>query len=77
MTDAALPSRIIQLVARFRPDADGVGETALNLADVLLSDYGIRSDFLVFKSAGPRDKDSFSVPDRFPVVELDQLRCTP
>jgi hypothetical protein len=71
MTDPALPSRIIQLVARFRPDADGVGETALNLANVLLSDYGIRSDFLVFKSAG--SVPELDIPEGFPhsITRLD------
>lgn len=51
--DCATPARLIQLVARFRPDADGVGETALRLADALASEHGIASDFLVWNP--PRD----------------------
>lgn len=71
MTDPVLPPRIIQFVARFRPDADGVGETALNLANVLLSDHGIRSDFLVFKSAGAMPE--LEIPEGFPhsITRLD------
>ncbi|MGB6688242.1 MAG: hypothetical protein WBE76_10405 [Terracidiphilus sp.] len=66
MTEAkpGLPARIIQVVARFRPDADGVGETALNLANVLLGDHGVRSDFLVYNS--PHPEPALEIADDFP-----------
>jgi hypothetical protein len=59
-----LPARLIQVVARFRPDADGVGETALNLANVLLTDHGIRSDFLVYNP--PYPQPALEIADDFP-----------
>jgi len=58
------PPRLIQLVARFRPDADGVGETALRVADVLRKDYGIASDFLVYNP--PRADCVLEIPGEFP-----------
>jgi hypothetical protein len=61
---AGLPSRLIQLVARFRPDIDGVGEAALNLASALLQHCGIRSDILVYLP--PRPAPELAVPDAFP-----------
>lgn len=66
MTDAAsgLPARLIQLVARFRPEADGVGETALRLADVLWRDHGLPSDFLVYNP--PSGDRVLEIPERFP-----------
>jgi hypothetical protein len=60
----SLPTRLIQLVSRFRPDADGVGETALNLANVLWNDHGIASDFLVYQAPGP--KPALDIPESFP-----------
>src|ERR1700722_4355807 len=65
------PARLIQLVARFRPDADGVGETALRLADVLLKDHGVPSDFLVYRPPG--SERVLEIPDGFPhsVQRLD------
>jgi hypothetical protein len=63
LPDASLPSRIIQLVPRFRPDADGLGECSLNLGDALLKGYGIRSDFLVYNS--PRQQSTLEMPDPF------------
>jgi hypothetical protein len=56
-----LPSKLIQVVSRFRPDADGVGETALNLADALLRDHGIVSRFLVYNP--PRAEPVLEMPD--------------
>jgi hypothetical protein len=61
---AGLPARIIQLVARFRPDVDGVGEAALNLADALHRQHGIRSDFLVYNQPGRGPV--VGVPESFP-----------
>lgn len=58
------PPRLIQLIARFRPDADGVGETALNVADVLFKDHAIPSDFLVFNP--PQPGSSLEMPKQFP-----------
>ena len=59
-----LPSRLIQLVARFRPDIDGVGEAALNLASALLQHYGIGSDILVYLP--PRPAPELAIPDALP-----------
>jgi len=59
-----LPVRLIQLVARFRPDVDGVGEAALNLADALLREHGIRSDFLVYNA--PKQEPILALPGGFP-----------
>jgi hypothetical protein len=59
-----LPSRLIQLVARFRPDADGVGETALRLADALWQKHGLASDFLVYNP--PRPEPALEIPAGFP-----------
>jgi hypothetical protein len=61
---SSLPARLIQVVARFRPDADGVGETALNLAHLLRKDHSIRSDFLVYNH--PRHEQALEIPDDFP-----------
>jgi hypothetical protein len=63
VTDPALPARLIQLVARFRPDADGVGETALRLADVFWKDDSLPSDFLVFKP--PQPEPALEIPAHF------------
>jgi hypothetical protein len=63
-TRPGLPSRLIQLVARFRPDADGVGETALRLADALLQRHGLTSDFLVYNP--PRPEPALEIPPGFP-----------
>lgn len=66
MTEATpgLPARIIQVVPRFRPDADGVGEGALNLANVLQRDHGVGSDFLVFNP--PQPEPALEIADDFP-----------
>lgn len=71
MSGPGFPSRILHVVARFRPDADGVGETALNLANVLLRDYGIGSGFIVFKPAG--SVPELEIADSFPhpIARLD------
>jgi len=67
----ALPARLIQIVARFRPEADGVGEAALRVADVLWKDYGLPSDLVVCNS--PRPGQALEVPPDFPhtVTRLD------
>ncbi len=66
MPDSApgLPPRLIQLIARFRPDADGVGECALNVADVLFKDHAIPSDLLVYNPSHPGS--SLEMPQWFP-----------
>lgn len=73
MTDSApyLPARLMQLVARFRPDVDGVGEFALRLADVLWDDHRLPSDFLVCNP--PHPGASLAMPGNFPhtVTHLD------
>lgn len=61
---AGLPARLIQVVARFRPDADGVGETALRIADILWKDHRVPSDFLVYYP--PRPDRVLEIPDTFP-----------
>jgi hypothetical protein len=68
---SGLPARLIQLVARFRPDADGVGETALRLADALWKDHGIGSDFLVYNP--PRPDPALVMPGNSPhtIARLD------
>jgi hypothetical protein len=48
-----LPGRLIQMVSRFRPDADGVGEFALRLADILSNEHRIPGDLLVYNPPGP------------------------
>jgi hypothetical protein len=58
-----LPARIIQVVPRFRPDADGIGETALNLADALLRDHGVHSDIAVYHP--PQPAPALTIPDGF------------
>ena len=64
MPDPGLPSRLIQVVGRFRPDADGVGEAAFNLAQYFWREFAIRTDFVVYKPAGPDPE--LPVPDDFP-----------
>jgi hypothetical protein len=61
-----LPERLIQLVPRFRPDADGLGEFALCLGDALWRRCGVRSDFVVWSP--PRTEQELAVPcgDGFP-----------
>lgn len=59
-----LPSRLIQLVPRFRPDADGVGECALILGNALLKDYGLPSTFLAYKP--PHPQSILEMPNPFP-----------
>lgn len=56
-----LPGRLIQVVARFRPDVDGVGEAALNLANALHREHGVGTDFLVYNA-----------PKVQPIVELGE-----
>jgi hypothetical protein len=46
-----LPERLIQLVPRFRPDADGLGEFALCLGDALYRRFGVSSDYVVWQPA--------------------------
>jgi hypothetical protein len=58
----SLPSRLIQLVPRFRPDVDGVGECALHLGDALSEGYGIPSDYLVFNLPAPGASLKMPVP---------------
>ncbi len=61
---AAPPARLIQLVPRFRPDVDGVGEAALNLADALLREHGIRTSFLVYNP--PKLEPTLEIAEDFP-----------
>lgn len=65
MTDltSGLPSRLIQLVARFRPDTDGVGEAALRLADVLWQEHRVPTHFLVY--SGPQADAGLELPQPF------------
>jgi hypothetical protein len=44
---ATLRPRLLQLVPRFRPDMDGLGECALNLGNALKQFHGVASHFLV------------------------------
>jgi hypothetical protein len=62
-SDTRLPPRILQLVPRFRPDTDGVGDCALTLGNALLKSYGVSSDFLVYNSA--RSHSKLETPDLF------------
>lgn len=48
-----LPERLIQLVPRFRPDADGLGDAAMVLSDVLWRRHGVPSDFVVWQQPHP------------------------
>lgn len=66
MTQAVqgLPSRLIQLVPRFRPDVDGVGECALRLGDALAKSHGILSDYLVYNP--PAAGAALEMPIPFP-----------
>lgn len=57
---AGLPERLIQLVPRFRPDADGLGEFALCFGDALWRKCGVRSDFVVWSP--PRPEPELAVP---------------
>jgi hypothetical protein len=59
----ALPARLIQMVARFRPDPDGVGEAALRLADVLWQDHRLATHFLVYSA--PHPDSSLELPQPF------------
>lgn len=69
MTDTAnrLASPLIQLVARFRPDTDGVGEAALRLADVFWQDYQVPTHFLVYSApaAGSGADSGLELPQPF------------
>jgi len=69
--EGRMPRRLIQLVPRFRPDVDGVGECALNLGDAFLKGYGIPSDFIAYNP--PRPESTLQVPDPFPHT-LQRLR---
>ncbi len=60
------PARLIQLVARFRPDVDGVGEAALNLGNALCREYGIRGGFLVYNP--PRPEFVIAIDEDFPYM---------
>ncbi len=62
--DSRLPARLIQLAPRFRPDADGLGECALNLGDALSKGYGVRTDFLAYNP--PRPGAALQMPEPFP-----------
>jgi hypothetical protein len=57
-----LPSRLIQLVPRFRPDLDGVGECALRLGNALYKAYEIPSDYLVYHPPAPGSSIDLPVP---------------
>ena len=72
MTQSAqgLPSRLIQLVPRFRPDLDGVGECALHLGDALFRAYGIASDYLVYYPPAPGSSLQLPVPFHHSVEQL-------
>jgi hypothetical protein len=48
-----LPTRLIQLVPGFRPDADGLGDCALALGDALWKLCGVPTDFVVWRLARP------------------------
>jgi hypothetical protein len=58
---ARVPQRLIQLVPRFRPDADGVGECALTFGDALFKSHGIRSDFIAYNS--PKPNSTLDMPN--------------
>jgi hypothetical protein len=44
-------THLIQIVPRFPPDIDGLGEFALHLGDALMKRTGVISDFVVWKAA--------------------------
>jgi hypothetical protein len=55
-----LPSRLIQLVPRFPPDLDGLGDCAIALGDALWKHYAVATDFIVWKEA--RQVPELTVP---------------
>lgn len=61
-----MPRRLIQIIPRFRPDADGLGEFALCLGDALWRQCKVPSDFVVWSP--PRPSPELPVPgsDQFP-----------
>lgn len=56
-----LPARLIQMVPRFRPDADGLGEFSLCLADALWRKSSVPSDFVVWRQS--RSKPELALPE--------------
>lgn len=61
-----LPRRLIQIVPRFRPDADGLGEFALCLGDALWRQCAVPSDFVVWSPPRPVPELPILSGDQFP-----------
>ena len=55
---------VIQVAPQFPPDVDGLGEFALHLGNALLKQYGIVSDFIIWKTQKDSDTETIAKPHR-------------